>query len=158
MADPESRILAFWGSRQIQHLAAQSNLAPWSTWSEWACGTNGLGTALESHRPVMLRQPEHRCQRFHPWACAVIAVRDVVTDEPLAVLNISRRQRPLPDPVLPWLRRVAAATEAKLRQRAHHSGTLLAAAFADARVPPTMPLAVVDPAGNVVLANSEAAC
>ena len=157
VADPEGRILAVWGSRRIQHLAAQSNLAPWSTWSEWACGTNGMGTALESHRPVMVRGPEHWCQGFHPWACAGVAVRDVVTDEPLAVLNISCWQRPLPDPVLPWLRRVAAATEAKLRQRAHHSGTLLAAAFADARVPPTTPLAVVDPAGNVVLANSEAA-
>jgi hypothetical protein len=59
--------------------------------------------------------------------------------------------------VLPWLRKVAAATEAKLRQRAHQSGTLLAAALADARVAPATPLAAIDPAGNVVLANSEAA-
>ena len=157
VADPAGRILAVWGSRRIQHLAAGSNLAAWSTWSEWACGTNGMGTALESHRPVMVRGPEHWCQGFHPWACAGVAVRDVVTDDPLAVLNISCWQRPLPDSVLPWLRRVAAATEAKLRQRAHHSGTLLAAAFADARMSPATPLAVVDPAGNVVLANSEAA-
>ncbi|HEX3753427.1 MAG TPA: LytTR family transcriptional regulator DNA-binding domain-containing protein, partial [Streptosporangiaceae bacterium] len=151
------RILAVWGSRRIQHLAAESNLAPWSTWSEWACGTNGMGTALESHRPVMVCGPEHWCQGFDPWSCAGVAIRDVVTDDPLAVLNISCWQRPLPDSVLPWLRRVSAATEAKLRQRAHHSGTLLAAAFANARLSPAIPLAVVDPAGNVVLANSEAA-
>jgi sigma-54 dependent transcriptional regulator, acetoin dehydrogenase operon transcriptional activator AcoR len=157
VADPDGRILAAWGSRRIQHLAAGSNLAPWSTWSEWACGTNGMGTALESHRPVMVCGPEHWCQGFHPWSCAGVAVRDVVTDDPLAVLNISCHQRGLPDSVLPWLRRVAAATEAKLRQRAHHSGTLLAAALANARVSPATPLAVVDPAGNVVLANSEAA-
>jgi sigma-54 dependent transcriptional regulator, acetoin dehydrogenase operon transcriptional activator AcoR len=157
VADPDGRILAVWGSRRIQHLAAESNLAPWSTWSEWACGTNGMGTALESHRPVMVCGPEHWCPGFDPWSCAGVAVRDVVTDEPLAVLNISCWQQPLPDSVLPWLRRVSAATEAKLRQRAHHSGTLLAAAFANARVSPAVPLAVVDPAGNVVLANSEAA-
>jgi hypothetical protein len=89
--------------------------------------------------------------------CAGVAVRDVVTDDPLAVLNISCWKTPLPDTVLPWLRKVSAATEAKLRQRAHHSGVLLAAAFADARVAPATPLAVVDAAGNVVLANSEAA-
>jgi hypothetical protein len=59
--------------------------------------------------------------------------------------------------VLPWLRNAASATEAKLRQRARHTGVLLAAAFADARVAPATPLAVVDPAGNVVLANPEAA-
>jgi PAS domain-containing protein len=157
VADPDGRILAVWGSRRIQHLAAESNLAPWSTWSEWACGTNGMGTALESHRPVMVCGPEHWCQGFDPWSCAGVAIRDVVTDDPLAVLNISCWQRPLPDSVLPWLRRVSAATEAKLRQRAHHSGTLLAAAFANARLSPAIPLAVVDPAGNVVLANSEAA-
>jgi hypothetical protein len=116
-----------------------------------------MGTALESHRPVMVRGPEHWCRSFQDWTCAGVAVRDVVTDDPLAVLNISCWQHPLPDAVLPWLRRVAAATEAKLRQRAHHSGTLLAAAFADARVSSAIPLAVVDPAGNVVLANSEAA-
>jgi transcriptional regulator of acetoin/glycerol metabolism len=157
VADSEGRILASWGSRRIMRLAADSNLATWSTWSEWASGTNGMGTALESHRPVMVRGPEHWCQGFQQWRCAGVAIRNVVTHEPLAVLNISCWQTPLPEEVLPWLRKVAAATEAKLRQRAHHSGTLLAAAFADARVSPATPLAVVDPAGKVVLANSEAA-
>ena len=157
VADPDGRILASWGSRRILHRAADSNLAPWFTWSEWASGTNGMGTALESHRPVMVRGPEHWCRGFHPWVCAGVAVRDVVTHDPLAVLNISCWKTSLPDSVLPWLRKVAAATEAKLRQRAHHSGTLLAAAFADARVASATPLAALDPAGNVVLANSEAA-
>jgi PAS domain-containing protein len=157
VADSEGRILASWGSRRILRLAAENNLATWSTWSEWASGTNGMGTALESHRPVMVRGPEHWCQGFQRWRCGGVAIRNVVTHEPLAVLNVSCWQTPLPEEVLPWLRKVAAATEAKLRQRAHHSGTLLAAAFADARVPPATPLAVVDPAGNVVLANSEAA-
>ena len=146
-----------WGSRRIRQLAEDSNLAPWSTWSEWACGTNGMGTALESHRPVMVRGPEHWCRGFHPWACAGVAVRDVVTDDPLAVLNVSCWKTALPDPVLPWLRQVAAATEAKLRQRANHCGSLLAAAFTDARLAPGTPLAVVDTAGHVVLANSAAA-
>jgi sigma-54 dependent transcriptional regulator, acetoin dehydrogenase operon transcriptional activator AcoR len=157
VADSDGRILASWGSRRILHLAADSNLATWSAWSEWASGTNGMGTALESHHPVMVRGPEHWCQGFHPWVCAGVAVRDVVSHEPLAVLNISCWKTPLPDSVLPWLRKMAAATEAKLRQRARHSGTLLAAAFADTRVPPATPLAVVDPVGNVVLANSAAA-
>jgi hypothetical protein len=126
-------------------------------WSEWASGTNGMGTALESHRPVLVRGPEHWCQGFHGWVCAGVAVRDVVTHEPLAVLDVSCWQSSLSTAVLPWLAKVAAATEAKLRKRAHHSGTLLAAALADLRVAPETPLAAVDLAGNVVLANSEAA-
>ena len=157
VTDPGGRILAAWGSQRLLHHGADSNLAPWSTWSEWASGTNGMGTALACHHPVMVRGPEHWCRAFHPWVCAGVAVRDVITHDPLAVLNISCWKTPLPDMVLQWLRNAATATEAKLRQRAHHTGILLAAAFADARVPPATPLAAVDPAGNIVLANTEAA-
>lgn len=157
VADADGRILASWGSRRIRRLGADSNLAPWYTWSEWASGTNGMGTALESQGPVMVRGPEHWCQGFQTWTCAGVAVRDVVTHDALAALNISCWKTTLPDTVLLWLRKVAGATEAKLRQRAHYSGTLLAAAFAEARVAPGTPLAAVDVAGNVVVANSEAA-
>jgi hypothetical protein len=157
VADLDGRILGTWGSRRLLDLAAEANLAPWSTWAERASGTNGMGTALECRRPVLVRGPEHWCRGFQEWVCAGVAVRDVVSHDPLAVLNVSCWNKPLPDAVLPWLARVAAATEAKLRRRAHHSGTLLAAAFADARVAPGTPLAVMDPAGKVVLANSEAA-
>jgi sigma-54 dependent transcriptional regulator, acetoin dehydrogenase operon transcriptional activator AcoR len=157
VADPDGRILASWGSRRILRLAEDSNLAPWYAWSEWASGTNGMGTALESHGPVMVRGPEHWCRGFHPWTCAGVAVRDLVTHDPLAVLNISCWKTALPDTALTWLNDAAAATEAKLRRRAHDNGALLAAAFADARVAPATPLAAVDAAGNVVLANSDAA-
>jgi sigma-54 dependent transcriptional regulator, acetoin dehydrogenase operon transcriptional activator AcoR len=157
VADPDGRILVAWGSRHILRLAEDSNLAPWYAWSEWASGTNGLGTALESQGPVIVRGPEHWCRGFHPWTCAGVAVRDVVTHDPLAVLDISCWKTSLPDTALPWLRKAAAATEAKLRLRARHNGTLLAAAVADARVAPATPLAAVDAAGNIVLANGEAA-
>jgi hypothetical protein len=157
VTDPGGRILACWGSQRLLRHGEDSNLAPWSTWSEWASGTNGMGTALECRHPVMVRGPEHWCRAFHAWVCAGVAVRDVVTHDPLAVLNISCWRTPLPDAVLPWLGNAAAATEAKLRQRARHTGVLLAAAFADARLTPATSLAAVDPAGNVVLANAEAA-
>ena len=71
-------------------------MAPWFCWSESATGTNGMGTALEAHGPVLVRGAEHWCQAFHDWVCAGIAVRDVVTREPIAVLNISCWRSPLP--------------------------------------------------------------
>ncbi|MBO0803080.1 MAG: DNA-binding protein, partial [Nocardiopsaceae bacterium] len=157
VTDADGRILAAWGSSHSMGVAAESNLAPWSSWSEWASGTNGMGTALESHSPVLVRGPEHWCAGFHPWTCAGVAVRDVVTDEPLAVLNVSCPGVTLQDGVRPWLRTAAEAARSKLRLRAQHSGTLLAAAFADARLPSSVALAAVDVAGKVVLANDEAA-
>lgn len=156
VADPEGRILASWGSCAMLRKAANSNLAPYSSWSEWASGTNGMGTALECRGPVMVRGPEHWCQGFHSWTCAGIAVRDAVTHSPLAVLNVSCPHASLPRAVLPWLREAAAAAEVKLQRRAREDGALLAAAFADAQ-PAATPLAAVDLAGHVVLANDEAA-
>jgi hypothetical protein len=157
VADPDGRVLASHGSQRVLRLAADSNLAPWYTWSEWASGTNGMGTALESHGPVMVAGPEHWCRAFHSWTCAGIAVRSVVTDESLAALGISSWKNSLPGTALSWLRRAVAATEATLRQRATHTGTLLAAAFADSRLAPSTPLAAVDVAGNAILANAGAA-
>jgi hypothetical protein len=116
-----------------------------------------MGTALESHSPVLVRGPEHWCSGFHTWTCAGVAVRDVITDDPLAVLNISCPGITLPDAVLPWLRGAADKARAKLRLRAQHSGTQLSAAFAAARLPPGTALAAIDLAGKVVLASSEAA-
>lgn len=157
VADSEGRVLATWGSKRGMKLAADANLAPWSAWSEWACGTNGMGTALETHAPTLVKGPEHWCAGFHSWTCAGVAVRDVVTDDPLAVLNISCPECALPDEVMPWLRAAAETARAKLAQRARQSGVLLAAAFAEARLPAATALAAVDLAGKVVLANSEAA-
>ena len=101
--------------------------------------------------------PNTGAEAFTRGRAPALAVRDVVTDDPLAVLNVSCWKTALPDPVLPRLRQVAAATEAKLRQRANHCGSLLAAAFTDARLAPGTPLAVVDTAGHAALANSAAA-
>jgi hypothetical protein len=158
VTDPDGRVLASYGSQRVLRLAADSNLAPWYAWSEWASGTNGMGTALESHGPVIVAGPEHWCRAFHSWICVGIAVRDVVTHEPLAALGISCWKTSLPGTTLSWLREAVAAAEATLRQRASHTGALLAAAFADSRLAPSTPLAAVDVAGNVVLANTEAAC
>lgn len=157
VADPDGFVLVSYGSPRVLRLAADSNLAPWYAWSERASGTNGMGTALESHGPVVVAGPEHWCKAFHSWICAGIAVRDVVNDEPLAALGISCWKSSLPGTALSWLRKAAATAEDSLRQRANNAGTLLAAAFADSRLAPSTPLAAVDVAGNVVLANAEAA-
>ena len=56
-------------------------MAPWSCWSEWATGTNGMGTALEAPGAVLISGPEHWCTGFDEWVCAGVAVRDPVTDD-----------------------------------------------------------------------------
>lgn len=156
VADATGRILAEWGDQATLARAGDSRLAPWFCWSERAVGTNGTGTALEAHGPVPIRGAEHWCQAFHDWACAGIAVRDVVTREPIAVLSICCWRGRLPASAESWLANAVAMTRYPLRRRARDSGAELVAACTRARTRSGAALAAVDTAGQVVLADDVA--
>ena len=156
VTDSTGRILAEWGDPATLARAAEANLAPWFCWSECAAGTNGMGTALEAHGPVLIRGAEHWCRAFHDWVCAGVAVRDVVSREPIAVLNISCWRSPLPGAAGGWLANAVATTHCTLRRRARDSGAELVAAYTQARSHPGAALAAMDTAGKVVIADETA--
>jgi len=156
VTDATGRILAEWGDQATLARATDSNLAPWFCWSECAAGTNGMGTALEVHGPVLIRGAEHWCQAFHNWVCAGNAVRDVVTREPIAVLNISCWRSQLPPSAGGWLADAVTKTHCLLRRRARDSGAELLAAYTQARARSGTALAAVDTAGKVVIADETA--
>ncbi|TDD08845.1 DNA-binding protein [Saccharopolyspora terrae] len=156
VADATGRILAEWGDPATREIAAEANLSTWFCWSEQATGTNGMGTALESHAPVVVRGAEHWCQAFHDWTCAGVAVRDVVTREPIAVLNISCWRSEPPTSAGAWLSNAATRTQRTLVQRAKDGSAELIAAFQHARSRSGVPLAALDPAGRVVIADDTA--
>jgi sigma-54 dependent transcriptional regulator, acetoin dehydrogenase operon transcriptional activator AcoR len=156
VTDATGRILAEWGDPATLARAAEANLAPWFCWSERAAGTNGMGTALEAHGPVPIRGAEHWCQAFHNWVCAGIAVRDVVTREPIAVLNISCWRAQLPGNAVSWLANAVTMTQYTLKRHARNSGAELVAAYTRARTRSSAALAAVDLAGKVVIADDRA--
>jgi hypothetical protein len=156
VADATGRILAEWGDKATCSIAAGTGLAPWFCWSERAVGTNGMGTALETQHPVVIRREEHWCQALHDWTCVAVAVRDVVSKEPIAVLNISCWRSDLPASARGWLANAAAYTQSRLRMRARDSGAELLAAYNHARMGSTEPLAAVDTSGKVVIADDAA--
>ncbi len=156
IADASGRILTAWGDKYTRSVATAGGLAPWFCWSEGAVGTNSMGTALENRRAVMIRQTEHWCQAFHDWSCAGIAVRDVVSRQPLAILNISCWRGDLPTPARKWLESTAAHTQNSMRRHARDSGSEMLAAFAHARGRSKEPLVAVDTSGAVVIADDAA--
>ncbi|ALE73775.1 Fis family transcriptional regulator [Pseudonocardia sp. EC080610-09] len=157
ITDATGRVLAQWGDESTRAVAADANLARWSCWSESATGTNGMGTALMSYTPVVIRGAEHWCRAFHDWTCAAVAVRDAVTRRPVAVLNVSCWRSEVPATVSSWLGNAATMTQRILRRRAEDDGGELVAAFNHVRSGTSAPLAAVDPAGRVVLADDTAA-
>ncbi len=156
VTDASGRILAAWGDHATLARATDSNLAPWYCWSECAAGTNGMGTALEAHGPVLVNGPEHWCEAFHNWVCAGVAVRDVVTREPIAVLNVSCWRTQLPGSAGGWLAHAVTRTQCTLKRRARDSGAELVAAFTQAKGQFGGALAAVDTAGKVVIADETA--
>jgi hypothetical protein len=156
VTDATGRILGEWGDPATLAIATAANLAPWFCWSECAAGTNGMGTALEAHGPVLIRGAEHWCEAFHNWVCAGVAVRDVVTREPIAVLNISCWRNDLPASAGSWLANAVTKTQCTLRRRARDSGTALVAAYTQARARSSAAMAAVDTAGKVVIADETA--
>ncbi|MFH8342530.1 LytTR family transcriptional regulator DNA-binding domain-containing protein [Streptomyces sp. AM6-12] len=156
VTDASGRVLAEWGDQATLAKAYDSHLAPWFCWSESAAGTNGLGTALEVHGPVPISGPEHWCQAFHHWGCAGIAVRDVVTREPIAVLGICCWRNRLPASAASWLAHAVTMAQYPLKRRARDSGAELVAAYTRARRHSGAPLAALDAAGRVVIADEPA--
>jgi hypothetical protein len=156
VTDGAGRILTVQGDKETLTRARDSNMAPWSCWSEWATGTNGMGTALEAPGPVLISGPEHWCTGFHEWVCAGVAVRDAVTRDPVAVLDVSAWRANLPPQTAGWLSKAVGGARSILRQRAHDSGAELAAAFAQTRARSGQALAALDASGRVVIADEGA--
>jgi len=156
IADANGRVLAEWGDKATIAVAAGTGLAPWYCWSESAVGTNGIGTALGMRNPLIIRREEHWCKAFHDWTCAGVAVRDVVSKEPIASLNISTLRNDMPASASTWLANAAAHTQSKLRKCARSGGAELLGAYSHARARSTDPLAAVDIGGKVVVADEMA--
>jgi hypothetical protein len=156
VTDGAGRILSVQGDKDTLYRARDSNMAPWSCWSEWATGTNGMGTALEAPGPVLISGPEHWCTGFDEWVCAGVAVRDAVTHDPVGVLDVSTWRSSLPGKAAGWLYQAVSGARATLRQRARDSGAELAAAFAQTQARSGEALAALDASGKVVIADEEA--
>jgi sigma-54 dependent transcriptional regulator, acetoin dehydrogenase operon transcriptional activator AcoR len=153
VSDGSGRILASYGAPEVRRRAEESNLAPRSAWSERTAGTNGMGTALEVRGAVTVTGPEHWCEGFHRWACAGVAIRDVVTGSPVATIDVSRWGALLPSRVADWLESVAAGVESDIHRQAVLDGHSVVAGFADFS---DWPLACVDLGGRVIVADDAA--
>jgi sigma-54 dependent transcriptional regulator, acetoin dehydrogenase operon transcriptional activator AcoR len=153
VSDGSGRILASYGAPEVRRRAEESNLAPRSAWSERAAGTNGMGTALEVRGAVTVTGAEHWCAGFHDWACAGVAIRDVVTGSPVATIDVSRWGALLPPRVPVWLESVAAGVESDIHRQAVLDGHSVVASFSDSSGGPS---ACVDLGGRVIVANDSA--
>jgi sigma-54 dependent transcriptional regulator, acetoin dehydrogenase operon transcriptional activator AcoR len=156
ITDGRGGILAAWGDGDTLRRADDANLAARCAWSEEGAGTNGMGTALVSDGPIIIRGPEHWCAGFHDWDCAGVAILDPVARTPLGALDVSSPKAPLPNSVLTWLRKAQQTIESDLRARAVRTLRDLAAVYWEEERAARGPLAAADTGGRLLLANADA--
>jgi PAS domain-containing protein len=155
VTDGNGEILASWGSGVACRRAADSNLAPFFSWSESTTGTNGMGTALMQSWPMSVRGPEHWCQTLHGWSCLGMAVYDLATRQAMAALNVSAWESPVPISAHQLAREMRVVHDG-LRQRAWRDAAEMADAFVEASRLARGALLAVDAGGNIIAANEQA--
>ncbi len=82
-------ILNLEGDPHVRNAAENVHLISGSTWSENACGTNAIGTALEVGKPVQIHSAEHFCSGIKKWSCSANVVRDPFDGTILGVVDVS---------------------------------------------------------------------
>ena len=105
------------------------SLVPGYSLAEEVAGTNGIGTALETGRPALIRGGEHYVGMFTGFACAGSPIRDPITRRIIGAVNLSC----LADESDPLLLALATSAgrqiEDRMRVVAHEGETALLEAY-----------------------------
>lgn len=93
LTDAEGVIVHMVSSAEFAQEGQPLGLCAGGAWSERAAGTNGMGTCLASHSPILVHKEEHFFRRLSRFTCsavplfdphgAMVAVLDVTSSSPL---------------------------------------------------------------------------
>jgi transcriptional regulator of acetoin/glycerol metabolism len=77
------------GESALKRKAEKMNFIVGASWSESHIGTNAIGTALATGRPMQVFAGEHFCQTVHNWVCSAAPIRDPATQEILGAIDLT---------------------------------------------------------------------
>lgn len=75
-ADHDGVILDLFADNRFRNSGSSADIVDGSCWSETQCGTNGLGTALASGRPVAVTGDEHFFLKYGDISCTAAPILD----------------------------------------------------------------------------------
>ncbi|MGW6687209.1 GAF domain-containing protein [Streptomyces sp. NPDC054961] len=117
VADADGRLLWREGHTSILRNADRLGFAVGADWDEAVVGTNGVGTALVTRRPVQVFSAEHFVSSHHDWTCAGAPVHDPRDGQLLGVVDVSGPLATMHPATLAWVSSVARLAERELRIR-----------------------------------------
>lgn len=89
LADKDGVCLHVEGDRRTVENGYEIDLCKGANWSEYAAGTNAIGTVLSVKKPVKVNTTEHFCEGIKSWSCAAMVIRDPGTKEIIGALDVS---------------------------------------------------------------------
>ncbi|MFG2298645.1 GAF domain-containing protein [Streptomyces sp. NPDC048603] len=149
VADADGRLLWREGASSILRKADRLGFGVGADWDESVVGTNGVGTALVTGRPVQVFSAEHFVSSHHDWTCAGAPVHDPRDGRLLGVVDVSGPLATMHPATLAWVSSVARLAEQDLRIRHLESLERLRSVSAPllARLPAGERALTVDPHG-----------
>ncbi|GAA4895601.1 GAF domain-containing protein [Streptomyces coeruleoprunus] len=117
VADAEGRVLWREGHPSVLRMADGHGFEPGADWRESTVGTNGVGTALVTRRPVQVHSAEHFVATHHPWTCAGAPITDPRDGRLIGVVDVSGPVTTMHPATLLLVSSVARLAEAELRTR-----------------------------------------
>ncbi|MEV4168046.1 GAF domain-containing protein [Nonomuraea sp. NPDC049709] len=112
VTDRDGRVLWREGNRTIMRRADQIGLADGHQWGEHNVGTNGIGTALATGRPVHVYSEEHLMRILHIWSCSAAPITDPDSGRVIGCVDVSGTARSLHPATV-----ALVATTAKLAEK-----------------------------------------
>lgn len=114
LTDTDGVILDAVGDPATLDAAQDINLVVGADWSEANAGTNGIGTSLASHTPVLIHGPEHFCALTKRWTCVGAPVCHPVNGALLGLVDMSGAKNTFQQHNLAFAVMVARGIEAAL--------------------------------------------
>ncbi|TVM16916.1 sigma-54-dependent Fis family transcriptional regulator [Oceanidesulfovibrio indonesiensis] len=76
ITNANGRVAQTCGDLEVLRQADKLNFGPGANWAEESVGTNAIGTALATGRPMQVFGEEHFCLSHHSWSCTAAPVLD----------------------------------------------------------------------------------
>ncbi|WGR96542.1 sigma-54-dependent Fis family transcriptional regulator [Bradyrhizobium sp. ISRA443] len=91
LTDVDGIVLRLEGDTRLalRNAVEKTHLLPGSNWSETTCGTNAIGTALETGQAIQVHATEHFCSGIQRWTCSASVIRDPIDGAVIGAIDIS---------------------------------------------------------------------
>lgn len=115
LSAPDGTMLWRWSDdSRLNTLLDRRSAVVGTRWNEEIVGTNGLGTALETTRPIFIRGDEHYCGALHGFTCAGAPIRHPITGRVAGVLSVTTLVEDTSPLMAPTLIKLAREVEEQL--------------------------------------------